>query len=110
MRFSLREFQIITGLDCGPVPSEETVTEHKNTENPVWEQLFGAKKEAQTTDLYAAKLLKEELKLESDSEEKMLEWKKFYLGLILLVDSVLVRSNIYRTITKKICGNAWRWL
>lgn len=42
LRFSLREFHIVTCLKWGKIPSDEDVEDHKNREEfPIWKKLFG---------------------------------------------------------------------
>jgi len=96
LRFSLREFHITTGLECRPIPSEEEILSHqKIVSKPVWNSLFGSKKDVTVTDVLD--MLGKDVKMPDG--EKMSCWKRFCLLLILLVDGVIVCSNKYLNIT-----------
>ncbi|XP_002894339.2 uncharacterized protein LOC9330400 [Arabidopsis lyrata subsp. lyrata] len=82
LRFGLREFYRITGLECGKYPKKkavEKVLTVKKGCTSVWKTLFGAK--SPTID---------DLVVSLKTEKKMPGWKRLALALIIIVDGVLI--------------------
>ncbi|CAD5327448.1 unnamed protein product [Arabidopsis thaliana] len=80
IRLGLREWALITGLECRTYPKNkdvESVMQRKEGENTVWATLFGDDKADPTV---------EELRDRLISETDMPAWKKLALALIIIVD------------------------
>ncbi|KAG2302950.1 hypothetical protein Bca52824_031601 [Brassica carinata] len=83
LRYGLKEFGAVTGLNCGPFPqgyhpdTAKSVVAGKDT---VWKKLFGKKKTITIAELY--QLL--------ENEKDMSGWKKIRIALIIIVDGVLI--------------------
>lgn len=90
IRFSIREFHVITGLRCAPFPSELEVESHQDpTFLSVWNRLFGEKKIVTVSEV--VDMLKND-KLAGPSK-RFSTWKILSLDLIIIVDGVIVCSN-----------------
>ncbi|XP_020891744.1 uncharacterized protein LOC110231134 [Arabidopsis lyrata subsp. lyrata] len=90
IKFGLREFSLVTGLECGTYPNKKDVTDVlkvKAGSQSVWktlfEEKFGEKPNPTVHDLVV--WLKE--------EETMDGWKQLALSLIILVDGVIGCHN-----------------
>ena len=84
IRLGLREWALITGLECGTYPKNkdvENVMQRQEGENTIWATLFGDDKADPTV---------EELRDRLISETDMPAWKKLALALIIIVDGVLI--------------------
>jgi len=102
IRFGLREFCIITGLECGKYPKKkavEAVIKVKLGCKSVWKTLFRPRfgKEPNPTIAELVSWVKE--------EESMEGWKQLVLSLTILVDGVIASHNnpnspILKTIEK----------
>ncbi|XP_006299894.2 uncharacterized protein LOC17893427 [Capsella rubella] len=88
--FSLREFQIITGLRCAPLPSDAEVSNHQDpTYLSVWNRLFGYKKLINVSEVLD--MLREDAL--AQPEDRLCDWKRISLALIVIVEGVIVCSN-----------------
>ncbi|XP_023635196.1 uncharacterized protein LOC111829656 isoform X2 [Capsella rubella] len=84
IRFSLMEFEQITGLCCAPFPAAsdlEPVTTHSEGSAPYWYTLIGRKLGGATVEDLLS-LLK--------SDANMPAWRKFRLALIVIVEGILL--------------------
>ncbi|KAG2322379.1 hypothetical protein Bca52824_015592 [Brassica carinata] len=83
LRYGLKEFGAVTGLNCGSFPQgyhpdiAKSVVAGKDT---VWKKLFGKKKTITIAEL--CQLL--------ENEKDMSGWKKIRIALIIIVDGVLI--------------------
>ncbi|AAD21698.1 EST gb/Z33866 comes from this gene [Arabidopsis thaliana] len=83
IRFSIREFHIVTGLRCGKLPTEDEVKKHQDSKYlSVWNRLFGEKRMVTIGDV-----------LEMLQKKKLSSWKKLCLALIVIVDGVVVCND-----------------
>ncbi|KAG2277988.1 hypothetical protein Bca4012_041684 [Brassica carinata] len=68
IRFSLREFSIVTGLHCGEIPKKPKLKKKKNiNDKPYWLELFGSMEEMRVST--AVKMLRKKNESESDDDE-----------------------------------------
>ncbi|KAF8084362.1 hypothetical protein N665_0721s0019 [Sinapis alba] len=69
VRFSLREFSLVTGLNCGPYPSGKKKRAKKQiSEKPYWGELFGTLKDVPVTSV--VKMLKKKEVVEKETRVK----------------------------------------
>lgn len=86
LKFGLQEFGTVTGLNCGSFPESyhpdtaKTVVAGKDA---IWRKLFGKNKMVTIAEL--CRMLEE--------DEKMSDWKKIRIALIIIVDSVLISQK-----------------
>lgn len=82
IRFSLREFEVITGLPCGPYPVKSEIsaaTSHDKSGCPYWYTLVGPSKKI--TISHIVKMLQ--------NDREMPIWRKVRLVLIVIVEGIL---------------------
>lgn len=92
IRFSLREFAIVTGLPCGPYPKKSKLRKKKNlTEKPYWPSLFG------TLDEVTVKSAVRMLSKKTVTDKK----KRIKIACLALVSSVLLSTNLKMKISKE---------
>ena len=87
LRFSLMEFEEVTGLCCSeyPPPSEmKSVLSYPDGESPYWYKLIGGKLGSVTV---------KSLLLRLKSEPQMPRWRKFQIALVVLVEGVLLSES-----------------
>ena len=87
LRFSLMEFEEVTGLCCSeyPPPSEmKSVLSYPDGESPYWYKLIGGKLGFVTV---------KSLLLRLKSEPQMPRWRKFQIALVVLVEGVLLSES-----------------
>ncbi|XP_010461516.1 PREDICTED: uncharacterized protein LOC104742234 [Camelina sativa] len=87
LRFSLQEFEDVTGLRCYPLPLENELTAattHCEGDSPYWYTLLGG-----TLGSLTVKEIVSRLK----SESNMPMWGKFRLCLIVIVEGILLCRN-----------------
>ncbi|EOA39805.1 hypothetical protein CARUB_v10008468mg [Capsella rubella] len=92
MRFSIREFHIVTGLSCGELPKIEKNQEEDPEYLSVWYRLFGSKKTSVVTVGHVLEMLLQNDKI-TDERKQLSSWKKLCLALIVIVDGVVVCSD-----------------
>lgn len=92
IRFSLREFAIVTGLPCGKYPKKSKLKMKSNlTERPYWPTLFG--KLEVVTVKYAVKMLRK--KTVKDTEIRI------KIACLALLSSVLLSTNLKMKIKRE---------
>ncbi|XP_033145213.1 uncharacterized protein LOC103863873 [Brassica rapa] len=92
IRFSLREFAIVTGLNCGELPKKPQLKKKKNiNEKPYWPQLFGSMEDLRVSR--AVKMLRK--KTVTDPEIRI------KLASLAIVSSVLLSTNINMKMLKE---------
>ena len=87
LRFSLKEFEEITGLCCSEYPSAAEVrsaTSYADGESPYWYKLIGGQLGSTTVKSLVARL-------KSDSD--MPSWRKFQIALVVIVEGVLLSAS-----------------
>ena len=87
LRFSLKEFEEITGLCCSEYPSAAEVcsaTSYADGESPYWNKLIGGQLGSTTVKSLVARL-------KSDSD--MPSWRKFQIALVVIVEGVLLSAS-----------------
>ncbi|XP_010478559.1 PREDICTED: uncharacterized protein LOC104757509 isoform X2 [Camelina sativa] len=87
MRFSIREFHIVTGLRCSELPTQDEVDKHKDRYLSVWHRLFGNKTMVTVADVLDMLLQNDKT---TDKKKQFSSWKKLCLALIAIVDGVVV--------------------
>ncbi|XP_019091553.1 PREDICTED: uncharacterized protein LOC104741704 isoform X2 [Camelina sativa] len=87
IRFSMREFQIVTGLRCGELPTQDEVDKHKDQYLSVWHRLFGNKTMVTVADVLDMLLQNDKT---TEKKKQFSSWKKLCLALIVIVDGVVV--------------------
>ncbi|KAG2254338.1 hypothetical protein Bca52824_084474 [Brassica carinata] len=92
IRFSLREFAIVTGLPCGELPNKKK-SKKKNdiNEKPYWPELFGSMEEMRVSR--AVKMLRKKTVIDPDIRMK--------LALLAIVSSVLLSTNLNMKMLKE---------
>ncbi|ESQ56385.1 hypothetical protein EUTSA_v10027124mg [Eutrema salsugineum] len=85
LRYSIREFKEITGLNCNPEEEEEEVGK-----TGIWKDLFGRAKAMNVYDV-----------LEMLKDPDLPRWKRLPLALIVLVDGVLFCNSKNLALTEK---------
>lgn len=83
IRFSLREFHIVTGLLCGPIPSDEDIAAHTGQPGVMWKKLFGTK--SATVNIQDV--------LRMLDNPNLPPWKRLPLALLVIVDGILICNN-----------------
>ncbi|ESQ43462.1 hypothetical protein EUTSA_v10015721mg, partial [Eutrema salsugineum] len=87
LRYSIRKFKEITGLNCNPKPDS---TEEDVGKIGIWKDLFGRVKAMNVFDV-----------LEMLKDPDLIRWKRLPLALIVLVDGVLFCNNKNLALTEK---------
>ncbi|XP_056860028.1 uncharacterized protein LOC108832931 [Raphanus sativus] len=94
VRFSLREFAYVTGLNCGKLPKHQKKNSEKFlSEKPYWGELFGTMKDVPVTSVL--KMLKKGRSRTETFTSNMLYWL-FYLLLSfdMLMTSIKERNEV----------------
>lgn len=92
IRFSLREFAIVTGLPCGDFPKKSKRKRKKDiNEKPYWPELFGSAEEMSVSR--AVKMLRKKLVTDPDIRIK--------LACLAIVSSVLLSTNLKAKMLKE---------
>lgn len=92
IRFSLREFAIVTGLPCGEIPKKSRPKKKKNIkEKPYWPELFGSVEEV--TVARAVKMLQKKIVTDRDIRIK--------IACLAIVSSVLLSTNLRMKMLKE---------
>ncbi|CAF1709408.1 unnamed protein product, partial [Brassica napus] len=92
IRFSLREFAIVTGLPCGEFPKKSKSKKKKNMkEKPYWPELFGRVEEMRVSR--AVKMLRRKTVTNKDLRMK--------LACLAIVSSVLLCTNLRMKMLKE---------
>lgn len=90
LRFSLREFHIISGLCCSPLPSEDVIQAKVSSGSTMWTRLFdlddGVPSISEVLDMMRNPYLD--------------DWKLLPLALLVIVDGILICSNKNLKITR----------
>ncbi|XP_024009489.1 uncharacterized protein LOC112084572 [Eutrema salsugineum] len=89
LRYSIREFKEITGLNCNPEP-DSTEEEEEVRKTGIWKDLFGRAKAMNVYDV-----------LEMLKDLDLPRWKRLPLALIVLVDGVLFCNSKNLALTEK---------
>ncbi|XP_024007771.1 uncharacterized protein LOC112083890 [Eutrema salsugineum] len=89
LRYSIREFKEITGLNCNPEP-DSTEEEEEVGKTGIWKDLFGRAKAMNVYDV-----------LEMLKDPDLPRWKRLPLALIVLVDGVLFCNSKNLALTEK---------
>ncbi|XP_024004956.1 uncharacterized protein LOC18030404 [Eutrema salsugineum] len=89
LRYSIREFKEITGLNCNPEP-DSTEKEEDVGKTGIWKDLFGRAKAMNVFDV-----------LEMLKDPDLPRWKRLPLALIVLVDGVLFCNSKNLALTEK---------
>lgn len=92
-RFSLREFAILTGLDCRPYSSPAAVLKSQREctkKHPYWNILIGEDHPGVLIKDIVDWLRKDKMK---PKKEKMDDWRRLRLALIVIVEGVLLCSS-----------------
>ncbi|XP_024014459.1 uncharacterized protein LOC18022827 [Eutrema salsugineum] len=89
LRYSIREFKEITGLNCNPEP-DSTEEEEEVGKTGIWKDLFGRVKAMNVYDV-----------LEMLKDPDLPRWKRLPLALIVLVDGVLFCNSKNLALTEK---------
>ncbi|XP_024011239.1 histone chaperone RTT106-like [Eutrema salsugineum] len=89
LRYSIREFKEIIGLNCNPEP-DSTEEEDEVGKTGIWKDLFGRAKAMNMYDV-----------LEMLKDPDLPQWKRLPLALIVLVDGVLFCNSKNLALTKK---------
>ncbi|KAG2281664.1 hypothetical protein Bca52824_052884 [Brassica carinata] len=88
IRFSLREFAIVTGLPCGELPKKQQLKKKKNiNEKPYWPELFGSMEEMRVSR--AVKMLRTD------------PYIRIKLACLAIVSSVLLSTNLKMKMMKE---------
>ncbi|CAD5327142.1 unnamed protein product [Arabidopsis thaliana] len=101
-RFLLREFAILTGLNCGPYPSRRDILKSQqpiNLRHPYWNVLIGKE--------HKVVLIKDIFKwLKTDKlkpkEERMEPWRRLCLAVIVIVEGILICSSQPVKVSKQV--------
>ncbi|ESQ33399.1 hypothetical protein EUTSA_v10009945mg, partial [Eutrema salsugineum] len=88
LRYSIREFKEITGLNCNPEP--DSTEEEEVGKTGIWKDLFGRVKAMNVYDV-----------LEMLKDPDLPRWKRLPLALTVLVDGVLFCNSKNLALTKK---------
>lgn len=88
MRFSIREFHIVTGLRCGELPTQDEIDKHQDQYLSMWNRLFGKRSIVTVGDVLEM-LLRNDDKT-TEKRKQLSSWKKLCLALIVIVDGVVV--------------------
>ncbi|RID46158.1 hypothetical protein BRARA_I02839 [Brassica rapa] len=92
IRFSLREFAIVTGLNCGEYPKSSVVRSKKNKNvKPYWPELFGKSEDLRVST--ALKMLRRKTVTEKEVRIK--------LACLAIVSSVLLATNLKMKMIKE---------
>lgn len=92
IRFSLREFAIVTGLPCGQIPEKTKQKKKKNIKaNPYWLELFGT-----VEDLSVSRAVKM-LRKNTVSDTQI----RIKLACLAIVSSVLLSTNLKMKMLKE---------
>ncbi|CAN6976190.1 unnamed protein product [Brassica rapa subsp. trilocularis] len=92
IRFSLREFAIVTGLPCGEFPKKQKVKKKKNiNDKPYWPELFGSVEDMRVSR--AIKMLHKKTVTDKDIRIK--------LACLAIVSSVLLSTNLKMKMLKE---------
>ncbi|ESQ38710.1 hypothetical protein EUTSA_v10029459mg, partial [Eutrema salsugineum] len=89
LRYSIREFKEITGLNCNPEP-DSTEEEDDVGKTGIWKDLFGRAKAMNVFDV-----------LEMLKDPDLPRWKRLPLALIVFVDGVLFCNSKNLALTEK---------
>ncbi|ESQ50856.1 hypothetical protein EUTSA_v10022987mg, partial [Eutrema salsugineum] len=89
LRYSIREFKEITGLNCNPEP-DSTEEEEDIGKTGIWKDLFGRATAINVFDV-----------LEMLKDPDLPRWKRLPLALIVLVDGVLFCNSKNLALTEK---------
>ncbi|CAN7108276.1 unnamed protein product [Brassica rapa subsp. narinosa] len=92
IRFSLREFAIVTGLPCGEFPKKQKLKKKKKiNDKPYWPELFGSVEELRVSK--AVKMLRKKTVTDKDIRIK--------LACLAIVSSVLLSTNLKMKMLKE---------
>lgn len=83
IKFSIREFHIISGLQCYPIPRDDEIKGHKCSGNTMWNKLFDADAGQPTVTSVLHTLRAGDLE----------DWKVLKLALLVIVDGIVLCSN-----------------
>ncbi|XP_024004070.1 uncharacterized protein LOC18027850 [Eutrema salsugineum] len=89
LRYSIREFKEVTGLNCNPEP-DSTEEEEEVGKTGIWKDLF---RRAKAMNMYDV--------LEMLKDPDLPRWKRLPLALIVLVDGVLFCNSKNLALTEK---------
>lgn len=91
MRFSIREFAIVTSLPCGEIPDNQKAKK-KNTKDKVyWPELFGNVEDIRVSRV--VKMLRRKTVTDKDT--------RLNLACLAIVSSVLLSTNLKMKILKE---------
>ncbi|ESQ28821.1 hypothetical protein EUTSA_v10019815mg, partial [Eutrema salsugineum] len=90
LRYLIREFKEITGLNCNPEPDSTEEEEEEVGKTGIWKDLFGRAKAMNMYDV-----------LEMLKDPDLPRWKRLPLALIVLVDGVLFCNSKNLALTEK---------
>lgn len=92
IRFSLREFAIVTALPCGQYPKNSKTKKKKNiNDKPYWPELFGRVEDLRVSQ--AVKMLRKKTVTDRDIRIK--------LACLAIVSSVLLSTNLKQKMLKE---------
>ncbi|KAG7550108.1 Papain-like cysteine peptidase superfamily [Arabidopsis thaliana x Arabidopsis arenosa] len=92
-RFSLREYAILTGLDCRPYSKRSDILKSQQIiepKNPYWNVLIGEEHKVVLIKDIVEWLRADKMKPKKD---KMDDWRRLRLALIVIVEGILVCSS-----------------
>lgn len=92
IRFSIREFAIVTGLPCGEIPEKQKAKKKKNSKEKLyWPELFGNVEDMRVSR--AVKMLRRKTVTDKDTRLK--------LAFLAIVSSVLLSTNLKMKMLKE---------
>lgn len=92
IRFSIREFAIVTGLPCGEIPHDPNGKKKKKSkEKPYWQEIFGNVEDMRVSR--AVKMLRRKSGFEKDTRLKV--------ACLAIVSSVLLSTNLKMKMLKE---------
>ncbi|KAG2315414.1 hypothetical protein Bca52824_018536 [Brassica carinata] len=92
IRFSIREFAIVTGLPCGEIPKKQRAKKKKNSKEKLyWPELFGNVEDMRVSR--AVKMLRRKTVTDKDTRLK--------LACLAIVSSVLLSTNLKMKMLKE---------
>lgn len=100
IRFSLREFGVVTGLNCGRLPDSKIVKERQNTKgiaSKYISELVGNRKCVKLPDL---------LRMLKQNKNKP-SWKKLSVALVIIVEGVVAVKSQLGVVNENIVEICW---
>lgn len=92
IRFSLREFSIVTGLPCGEIPAKSKVKKKRTLKDkPYWAEMFGTVEDLSVSR--AVKMLRKNSVTDKDMRQK--------LACLAILSSVLLSTNLKMKMLKE---------